>query len=249
MIKAETFCDISQHLSENKLYGNLTPITKIELLALSILATRINGDYVKKGGVSDFVNTIEDGVDTSTYQRVKQSNRFVMETVQQLDPNALTAELLESADQMIRDLELDYMFKVLGDDINDFESSIQQFLADSTEIEIRHHIGVVAYLPTYVVRNAKAKELNERSVASKHVGIKGEKVFLLIEILSKRAATQWDGWNVSAITADGDRVSFFTTKDEIANKKGEFKISAKVKDCGAVWQSPDIKETRLNYVK
>ena len=245
MINASTFC--TPDLEENKFYAE--PITKLELLALAIAAQHINGGYYKRGGHSDFVNKIENGEEVQRFERVKQSNRFVMETVQQIDPNIITKELLAEASEMMTALEMDYMFKVLGDNMNDFESSIHEFIADDTEVEPRMHVGVVAYIPAYVEREAKQRELAERSIGSKWIGEKGEAITAEIEIISKSNANAWAGWNVSAITTDGNRVSFFTTKDDIANKEGVFKISAKVKGCGAVWQDPDIKETRLNYVK
>ena len=245
MINASTFC--TPDLEENALYSK--PITKLEMLALAIAAQRINGRYYKRGGHSDFVNKIEDGEEVQRFERVKQSNRFVMETVQQIDPNIITKELLAEASEMMTALEMDYMFKVLGDSLNDFETSIQQFLADDTEVEPRMHIGVVAYIPAYVKREAKQRELAERSIGSKWIGEKGEAITAEIEIISKSNANAWVGWNVNAITTDGNRVSFFTAKDDLANKEGVFKICAKVKGCGTVWQDPDTKETRLNYVK
>ena len=245
MIDASTFCN--QDLEPVRLYDE--PITKLELLALAIAAQRINGGYYKRGGHSDFVNKIEDGEEVQRFELVKQSNRFVMETLQQTDPNIITKELLAEASEMMTALEMDYMFKVLGDNMNDFESSIHQFLADDIEVQLWMHVGVVAYIPEYVERETKQRELTERSIGSEYIGTKGEAIVTEIEIISKRAATQWDGWNVNAITTDGNRVSFFTTKDDLANKKGVFKIAAKVKDCGNVWKDPDIKETRLNYVR
>ena len=224
-------------------------ISKIDLLALAIIAQRINGEYLKRGGASDFVTKIEDGEEVQRYERVKSSNRFVMETIQQVDPNIITDELRVEAEEMLHSLEMDFMFKVLGDNMNDFESSIHQFISDVDDFEPRMHIGVVAYLPAYIERENKQKELIERSIGSEYLGTKGEAITAEIEIISKRQATAWAGWNVNAITTDGNRVSFFTTKDDLANKKGVFKIAAKIKDCGNVWQDPDIKETRLNYVK
>ena len=224
-------------------------ISKIDLLALAIIAQRINGEYLKRGGASDFVTKIEDGEEVQRYERVKSSNRFVMETIQQVDPNIITDELRVEAEEMLHSLEMDFMFKVLGDNMNDFESSIHQFISDVDDFEPRAHIGVVAYIPAYVEREAKQRVMAERSIGSEYLGTKGEAITAEIEIISKRQATAWAGWNVNAITSDGNRVSFFTTKDEISNKTGVFGISAKVKDCGSVWQDPDTKETRLNYVK
>jgi hypothetical protein len=245
MIDAKVFTNPELEVTDS-IYKS---ISKVDLLALAIIAQRINGEYLKRGGASDFVTKIEDGEEVQRYERVKSSNRFVIETVQQIDPNIITDELRAEAEAMLHSLEMDFMFKVLGDNMNDFESSIHQFISDVDDFEPRMHIGVVAYLPAYIERENKQKELTERSIGSAYLGNKGEAITANIEIINKRQATAWAGWNVNAITTDGDRVSFFTTKDDLANKKGVFKIAAKIKDCGNVWQDPDIKETRLNYVK
>lgn len=245
MIDAKVFTNPELEVSDS-IYKS---ISKIDLLALAIVAQRINGHYLKRGGASGFVTKIEDGEEVQRYERTKESNRFVMETIQQVDPNIITDELRVEAEEMLHSLEMDFMFKVLGDNMNDFESSIHQFISDVDDFEPRMHIGVVAYLPAYIERENKQKELIERSIGSEYLGTKGEAITAEIEIISKRQATAWAGWNVNAITTDGNRVSFFTTKDDLANKKGVFKIAAKIKDCGNVWQDPDIKETRLNYVK
>jgi len=245
MIDAKVFTNPELEVTDS-IYKS---ISKVDLLALAIIAQRINGEYLKRGGASDFVTKIEDGEEVQRYERVKSSNRFVMETVQQIDPNIITDELRAEAEAMLHSLEIDFMFKVLGDNMNDFESSIHQFISDVDDFEPRMHIGVVAYLPAYIEREEKQKELTERSIGSEYLGTKGEAITAEIEIISKRQATAWAGWNVNAITTDGNRVSFFTTKDDLSNKKGVFKITAKIKDCGNVWKDPDTKETRLNYVK
>ena len=245
MIDAKVFTNPELEVTDS-IYKS---ISKVDLLALAIIAQRINGEYLKRGGASDFVTKIEDGEEVQRYERVKSSNRFVMETVQQIDPNIITDELRAEAEAMLHSLEMDFMFKVLGDNMNYFESSIHQFISDVDDFEPRMHIGVVAYLPAYIEREEKQKELTERSIGSEYLGTKGEAITAEIEIISKRQATAWAGWNVNAITTDGNRVSFFTTKDDLSNKKGVFKITAKIKDCGNVWQDPYTKETRLNYVK
>lgn len=247
---AKTFCNTDLELNKTVPDFYNSPVNKIELVALAIVAHKINGEYVKRDGKSDFVDEIsEDGETFSRYVKIKESNRFVMETVQAIDNSVITPKLLSEAQDMLSGLEMDYMFKVLGDDLNEFETSIQQFLSDDNPENIRKHIGIVAYIPAYVERESKQRELAERSLNSEYIGKNGDTISAEIEIVSKRNATSWAGWNVNAITTDGNRISFFTTKDDISNMKGVFKISAKVKDQGRVWQNPDIKETRLNYVK
>lgn len=247
---AKTFCNTDLELYRTVPDFYNSPVNKTELIALAIIAHKINGEYIKREGKSDFVDeTSEDGKTFSRYVKLKESNRFVMETVQAIDNSVITPELLSEAQDMLSGLEMDYMFKVLGDDLNDFETSIQQFLSDDNPENIRKHIGIVAYIPAYVERETKQREMAERSLNSEYIGNSGDTISTEIEIISKRNATAWFGWNVNAITTDGNRVSFFTGKNDVANTEGVFKVSAKVKDHGRVWQNPDIKETRLNYVK
>jgi len=252
IMNAHDFVDTTRNIDfvNEKLYGKQS-ISKVQLVALAIMAQKINGEYVKRGGKSDFVDIYDPELDETIqrFAKVKEANRNVMEILAE-NNSLITMDVMIEAHDMIKGLEMDFMFKVLGDNMNDFETSIHEFLAENDDnLNVRYHIGVVAYIPEYVKRDANKKELEERSVGSEYIGSKGDKVTIDIEIISKRQATAWAGWNVNAITPDGNRVSFFTTKDELSEMTGVFSITAKVKDCSTVWENSDIKETRLNYVK
>ena len=251
IMNAQDFVDVERNVDfvNEKLYG--TKLPKVKLVALAIMAQKINGEYCKRGGKSDFVEVYDEELDETIHQymKVKEANRTVMEILAEND-SLITMDVMLEAQDMINGLEMDYMFKVLGDDMNEFEQSIQAFLAeDDNDVNVRQHIGIVAYIPAYVEREAKQRDLAEQSIGSEWVGNVDKKIELEIEIISKRNATAWAGWNVNAITTDGNRVSFFTGKNDIANTEGVFKVSAKVKDHGRVWKDESIKETRLNYVK
>ena len=251
IMNAKDFVDVERNVDfvNEKLYGAKLP--KVKLVALAIMAQKINGEYCKRGGKSDFVEVYDEELDetVSRFVKVKEANRTVMEILAEND-SLITMEVMQEAQDMLSGLEMDYMFKVLGDDMNDFETNIQRFLAeDDTNVNVRHHIGIVAYIPAYVEREAKQRDLAEQSIGSDWIGKVGEAVDLEIEIISKRSATAWAGWNINAITKDGNRISFFTGKENIVNKEGMFKVSAKVKDHGRVWRDESTKETRINYVK
>ena len=130
---------------------------------------------------------------------------------------------------MLSGLEMDYMFKVLGDDMNDFETSIHRFLSeDDNDINVLVNIlvSLLTSLHMLSVRQNNVTLLN-KSIGSEWIGTVGEAVELEIEIISKRSATSWAGYNINAITTDGNRVSFFTGKEFIANTEGVFKIQLK----------------------
>jgi hypothetical protein len=251
IMNAKDFVDVERNVDfvNEKLYGAKLP--KVKLVALAIMAQKINGEYCKRGGKSDFVEVYDEEADdvVQRFVKVKESNRTVMEILAEND-SLITMDVMQEAQEMLSGLEMDYMFKVLGDDMNDFETSIQRFLAeDDNDVNVRYHIGIVAYIPAYVEREAKQRDLAEQSIGSEWIGKVGEAVDLEIEIISKRGATAWYGWNINAITKDGNRISFFTGKENIANREGMFKVSAKVKDHGRVWRDESTKETRINYVK
>ena len=251
-MQAKDFVDAERNIDfiNETLYGK-NSVTKVELLALAVMAQKINGEYCKRGGKSDFVETYDPELDETVqrFMKVKEANRTVMEILAE-NQSLIPMDVMIEAQEMLSGLEMDYMFKVLGDDMNDFETSIQRFLSeDDKDVNVRHHIGIVAYIPAYVEREAKQRDLAEKSVGSDWIGNVGKAVELDIEIISKRSATAWAGYNINAITTEGNRVSFFTTKEAIANQEGVFKVSAKVKDHGRVWRDESTKETRINYVK
>ena len=251
IMNAKDFVDVVRNVDfvNERLYGSKLP--KVKLLALAIMAQKINGEYCKRGGKSDFVEVYDEelGETVSRFVKVKEANRTVMEILAEND-SLITMDAMIEASDMIKGLEMDYMFKVLGDDMNDFERSIQAFLASSDdELNVRYHIGIVAYIPAYVEREAERRDVADKSISSEWLGSEGDAVITEISIISRRPATAFAGYNVNGITADGNRVSFFTSKEDIATKEGAFKISAKVKSLGRVWQDDSIKETRLNYVK
>lgn len=252
LMQAKDFVDVQRNIDfvNEKLYGE-NSVSKVQLVALAIMAQKINGEYCKRGGKSDFVETYDEEADdvVQRFVKVKEANRTVMEILAE-NGSVIPLDIMQEAQEMLSGLEMDYMFKVLGDDMNDFETSIQRFLAeDDANLNVRYHIGIVAYIPAYVEREAKQRDLAEQSIGSDWIGTVGKPIEIEIEIISKRNATAWAGWNINAITKDGNRISFFTGKDNIANKEGMFKVSAKVKDHGRVWRDESTKETRINYVK
>jgi hypothetical protein len=220
------------------------------VLAAALLAKDFNnGEYVKGSNKSyDYISYHdEDGNEGTRYLMTRDSNRDIVIAALMSFPGQITEKLIEQARSIIMRLELEFMFKVLSDNMNEFERGVHSFIAND---EVTYSdIGIVAYVPFYDKREEDAKSLRDRSALSAHIGTAGGVINAEIEIINQRKSEQFGGYNVSAITTDGNRVSFFTSKDEIATRTGVFKINAKVKSFGSVWREPDIKETRLNYVK
>ena len=164
----------------------------------------------------------------------------------------ITNKTYQEAKEMMEYLEDKFAYKILADDLTEFESGIAKFLADDNSMS-SHVMGIAAYIPTYYSTNTKKDELNDRSNQSGHLAKIGEKIDTEIEILRTKyiATTQYggSGYMVSAITTDNHRLSFFTSNEDIANSKKNINISCKVKNLGTAWKDDSVNETRVNYVK
>jgi hypothetical protein len=111
-------------------------------------------------------------------------------------------------------------------------------------------MGRIAFAPEFIKRdqheNGLKKEIRVEYRDSQHLGKEKDTVEAVIKILDKRYSAQWESYNFTAVTTDGNLVSYMNKFDqEIGSMK---RIKAKVK---ALTKNRlfDANETRLNYVK
>jgi len=213
------------------------------LVAASLVAKDINGTYVKRG--NEYRNTDPDKPYES-YVIVRWSNRDTILILMANYPE-LVEERLEEAKEFISTLETNLAFKALSDHLTSFEISITEAIANS-EVS-RRNIGCLAYAPYYVENEIRNSDVNLRATDSKHLGVPGDKLTLILENIRVVESRGYPGYNVSAITNTNDLVSFFTSKNDFCNIEGSYRITAKIKSCGVDWKTKSIPETRLNYVK
>ena len=223
---------------------------KLQVIAASVVANEFNEQqYVKvNGGVYEFHETAEG----SRYLQNKISNRTIVEGILHSYPHLIKQKHLDSAKEILTELEVDFMFKILSEDMNEFEQSIAGILSSDDSKLDRRYWGTCAYLPTYTVKKAIDRQISDKSENSVHITSdrKDNKVFLDIEVIRVSISQVYGGYNVSAMTTEGNRISFYSSKEDWRDSKEKsFKIEAKVKSHGQVWKKEHIAETRLNYVK
>jgi hypothetical protein len=229
--------------------NSLDEVPMARVFAAAILAKQLNNNtYIKKEGNFAYVTVLD--VDGSKHERhvcVNQSNREVMIGLLAYYPE-IVREKVEDAEKMIASLQLDFMFKALTDDAEGYEGGLLKVIAHET-VKIEEY-GVIAYAPFYYENYEKELEFKERVSKSKHLGKKDEKLRLAVENVSARYIRNdnYTGWTVTAVTGDGDLVSFFTSKEELTKQDGYYAINAKVKDHQKDWKYKEFNETRLNYV-
>jgi hypothetical protein len=238
------FSESADTISDIKYKDSPYSFTKTELLAASILAAEFNSSYVKTSGAFDIVE--------GDFVKTGFSNKDVLIGILTKYPKLITDKEREKATVILDFLDNEFAFKILSETLTDFEQSITKFLSDKSSDFLRV-IGVAAYIPTYYDNNTLKENLRDRSINSGHLGKVGEKIKAEIEILTSTyiAETQYggSGYMVNAITTDDNRLSFFTTNEDIATSKTNINISCKIKSLGTAWKDDSIPETKVNYVR
>ena len=238
------FSESANTISDIKYNDSPYSFTKAELLAASILAAEFNSSYVKTSGAFDIVE--------GDFVKTGFSNKDVLIGILTKYPKLITDKERNHATVILDFLDNEFAFKILAENLTDFEQSIATFLSDNPS-NFLSVIGVAAYIPTYYDNNTKQETLRDRSVNSVHLGQVGEKIKAEIEILTSTyiAETQYggSGYMVNAITSDNNRLSFFTSNEDVATSKTNIDISCKIKSLGTAWKDDSIPETKVNYVR
>jgi hypothetical protein len=111
-------------------------------------------------------------------------------------------------------------------------------------------MGRIAFAPEFIKRDRHESELKKEIRVeyrdSQHLGAEKDSVEAVIAILDKRYSSQWESYNYTCVTTDGNLVSFM---NKFEHEVGAMKrIKGKVKAQGKN-KLFSANETRLNYVK
>ena len=133
-------------------------------------------------------------------------------------------------------------------DLNDFTRDMVTELSKD-EVPVKG-MGRIAFAPEFIKRdqheNGLKKEIRVEYRDSQYLGKEKEPVEAVVKILDKRYSSQWESYNFTAVTTDGNLVSYMNKFDQeigtMKRIKGKVKAHTKNKLFSA-------NETRLNYVK
>lgn len=111
-------------------------------------------------------------------------------------------------------------------------------------------MGRIAFAPEFIKRDRHESELKKTIRIeyrdSKHIEPVGEKVETVIEVLDKRYSSQWESYNYTCVTTDGNLVSFMNKFDHAVGARKRIKAKVKSHTKNRLFSAD---ETRLNYVK
>ena len=140
-----------------------------------------------------------------------------------------------------------YVMLGLGS-LNDFTADMVKELSQD-EVKVAG-MGRIAYAPEFIKRDRHESELKKEIRVeyrdSQYLGKEKDSVEAVVAILDKRYSSQWETFYYTAVTTEGNLVSF---GNKFEYKVGDMKrIKAKVK-AQTKNRLFDANETRLNYVK
>ena len=140
-----------------------------------------------------------------------------------------------------------YVMLGLGD-LDNFKSDMVKELSQD-EVKVMG-MGRIAYAPEFIARDqhesSLKKEIRVEYRNSQYLGKEKDSVEAVVAILDKRYSSQWETFYYTAVTTEGNLVSF---GNKFEYKVGDMKrIKAKVK-AQTKNRLFDANETRLNYVK
>ena len=140
-----------------------------------------------------------------------------------------------------------YVMLGLGD-LDGFKADMIRELSQD-EVRVTA-MGRIAFAPEFIKRDMHESELKKEIRVeyrdSQHLGEEKDTVETVIAILDKRHSAQWESYNYTAVTTEGNLVSFMNkfAYDVGAMLRCKAKVKAQTKN-----KLFSANETRLNYVK
>ena len=219
-----------------------------DALAVSYAAYRIN----KKTYIKDLRRFEE----AST----QFPNKDLVKFYWQKKLNTSDAQWLPSDFEMFEPTEADYAsvqealkwmkrYVMLGlGDLDGFKADMVKELSQD-EVKVMG-MGRIAFAPEFIARDQHEsglkKEIRVEYRDSQHLGKEKDSVEAVIKILDKRYSAQWESYNFTAVTTDGNLVSYMNKFDQEIGSMKRIKAKVKAQTKNRLF---DANETRLNYVK
>ena len=239
---------VKQELTARTIPLKTVPLT--DALAVAYAAYRINGNtYIK------------DTRRFSTEENKTQfDNKSLVRFYWQKKLNTSDAQWLPKDFAMFEPTEADYAsvqealkwmkrYVMLGlGDLDGFKADMVRELSKD-EVTLASQ-GRIAFAPEFIARDQHESSLKKTIRVeyrdSKHIEPVGASVEAVIEVLDKRYSNQWESYNYTCVTTDGNLVSFMNKFEHAVGDRKRIKAKVKSHTKNKLFSAD---ETRLNYVK
>lgn len=140
-----------------------------------------------------------------------------------------------------------YVMLGLGD-LDDFKADMVKELSQD-EVRVMG-MGRIAYAPEFIARDQHESSLKKTIRVeyrdSQYLGKEKDAIEAVVEILDKRYSSQWETFYYTAVTTEGNLVSFGNKFEHAVGDRKRIKAKVKAQTKNFFF---DANETRLNYVK
>ena len=228
----------------------MTSVSLTDALAVAYAAYRINSNQYLK--------------DTRRFSceenKTQFDNKSLVRYYWEKKNNSSNAQYLPSDFEMFEPTEEDYAsveealkwmkrYVMLGlGDLDNFKADMVRELSQE-EVPFKG-MGRIAYAPEFIARDQHESGLKKTIRVeyrdSKHIEPVGASVESVVEILDKRYSSQWESYNYTCVTTDGNLVSFMNKYEHAVGDRKRLKAKVKSHTKNRLFSAD---ETRLNYVK
>ena len=215
-----------------------------EALAIAVAAQRVNGSYIKD---TRRFSCEENPTQFSNKEIVKYAfasidNPIADDYVRPQPTADDYAEVAEIHKWMKR-----YVMLGLAD-LDDFKRDMIESVSQDTVAV--NNLGRVAFIPEFVKRDKHEtglkKEIRVEYRDSQYLGKEKDKVEGVVKILDKRFSSHWESYNYTAVTPEGNLVSFMNKHEHAIGDTKRIKAKVKAQTQNKLFSA---NQTRLNYVK
>jgi len=224
------------------------PLT--EALAVAYAAYRINNNtYIKdtRRFSTEENNTRFDNISLVKFYWTKKLTSLVQYLPSDFEMFEPTEEDYANVREALKWMRR-YVMLGLGE-LDGFKADMVKELSQD-EVPFKGGMGRIAFAPEFIKRDqhesSLKKEIRVEYRDSKYLGAEKDSVEAVIAILDRRYSAQWESYNYTAVTTEGNLVSFMNkfAYDVGAMLRCKAKVKAQTKN-----KLFEVNETRLNYVK
>lgn len=232
--------------------ANVVPLKTVKLtdaLAVAYAAYRINNNTYTKD-TRRFSEDTPTQFDNKSLVRYYWTKKLNMSDAQYLPTDFVMFEPTEEDYANVQEaLKWMKRYVMLGlGDLDDFKRDMVNELSKE-DLPIKS-MGRIAFAPEFINRDKHEsglkKEIRIEYRDSQYLGKEKDSVEVVIKILDKRYSSQWESFNYTAVTTEGNLVSFMNKFELNINDMRRVKAKIKALTKNKLFEA---NETRLNYLK
>ena len=221
----------------------------VDALAVAYAAYRINNNTYTKD-TRRFSEDTPTQFDNKSLVRYYWTKKLQLSEAQYLPTDFVMFEPTEEDYASVQEA-MKWMKRYVMLGLGELDNFKKDMVNELTQDEVKvMGMGRIAFAPEFIKRdqheNGLKKEIRVEYRDSQYLGKEKDTVEAVIKILDKRYSSQWESYNFTAVTTDGNLVSYMNKFDQEIGSMKRIKAKVKAQTKNKLFSA---NETRLNYVK